>query len=81
MEAELQALGYKHAWQLKRWSVWRDSRYVTDSSPNLHNEHQPAEELSAPSPGSGSHYPGAAILGDLLAAPEIPRPSSAVGCT
>ena len=57
IEAELQALGYEHALQRKRWRVWRDSQYFADFSPNLHKEDPPAEEPSASTLRNGSHHP------------------------
>ena len=67
IEAKLQALGYEYAWQQKRWRAWRDSRYVADFSPHLHQEDRPAEKPSALTPGKGGHHPGPATLGDFMA--------------
>ena len=72
IETELQALGYEYMWQQKRWRVWRDSIYVGDFSPDLHQEERPGEELSACTPGKGSPYPRAAPLGDFM---EVARRS------
>ena len=44
IEAELQALGHEYVWQQKRWRVWRDSRYVANFSPDLHQGDRPAAE-------------------------------------
>ena len=81
IEAELHALGYEHAWQRKRWRVWRDSRYVANFSSDLHKEDRPAEEPSAPTPDNGSYQPGAATLGDFLAVARRSKPSPPVRCT
>ena len=62
MEEQLRALGYEHAWQRKRWPVWRDSGYVADFSPDLHQGDRPAEEPSAPSLGKDGPDPRAAAL-------------------
>ena len=74
IEPELQALGYEYAWQRKRWRVWRDSRYVAQCSPDLHQEERPAEEPSAPSPGKGGPHTRAATLGNFM---EVARSSKA----
>ena len=65
-QTELQALGYEHAWQRKRWRVWRDSRYVANRSPELHQKDRPAEELSSPTPGKGDPHPRVATLGNFM---------------
>ena len=67
IQAGLQALGYEYAWQRKQYCVWRDSRYVADFTPDLHQEDQLAEEPSAPTPGKGGHHPGTATLGYFMA--------------
>ena len=74
IEAELQALGYEHALQRRRWRVCRDSRYVADFSPDPHKEDPPAEELSAPATGKGGPHERAATLGDFV---EVARRSKA----
>ena len=71
-EGELQALSYECGWQRKRWRVWRDSRYVANFSPGLHQEDRLAEEPSAPTPDKGNPHPRAATLGDFM---EVARRS------
>ena len=66
IKRELQALGYKYVWQRKRWCVSRDSQYVANFSPHLHQEGQPVEKPSAPTLGKGGPNPRAATLGDFM---------------
>ena len=74
MEMELQALGYEYPWQRQWWRIWRDSHYIANFSPDLHQEDRPAEEPSAPTPGKGSAKARAATLGDFM---EVARRSKA----
>ena len=67
IEPEVQALGYEYAWQRKLWRFWRDSRYVANFSPELHQEDRPAEEPSAPNPGKDGNHPAAATLSNFMA--------------
>ena len=66
IEAEVLAFGYEHAWQQRLWRVLRDSLYITDLRPNIHQEDQLAEEPSAPSPGKEAPHRRAATLGDFM---------------
>ena len=59
-------LYYEHAWQRKRWRVWRDGGYIADFSPGLLQEDQAAEEPSASTPGKGGPHSRAATLGNLM---------------
>ena len=78
IKGELQALGYEHAWQRKQWRVWRDSRYVTDFSPDLHQEDQPVEELSAPSQAGTAATREPPPWTTSWRSPEDPSPSPPV---
>ena len=66
IEAHLQHLGYEHVWQQKRWRACRDSRYVGNFRPDLHQEDRPADEPSAPTWGNGVPHPRAATLGHFM---------------
>ena len=81
IETALLALGYEHPWQQKRWSVWHDSRYPADFSPDLHQQDRPAEEPSAPAPGKGGHRPRTATLGDFIEVARKAKAKPAGRCT
>ena len=55
-------------------SVWRDSRYVADFSPDPHQADRPPEEPSAPTPGKGGPNPKAATPDGFM---EVTRRSKA----